>query len=146
MKPKQLSRTVIYENRWVNLYVDKVEFPGGRIIEKHHVLDFETEAVAMLVENDQSQLLFVHSYRYVTDSIEWEIPAGGIDEGESIFEAAKLTILHAAWLSDSGQPNNLESSVSKAKAGKARRPALRPTTGERDNNTRVTLTAVRRMR
>lgn len=46
MKPKQLSRTVIYENPWVNLYADKVRFPGGRIIEKHHVLDFETEAVA----------------------------------------------------------------------------------------------------
>ncbi len=89
MKPKQLSRTVIYENPWVNLYADKVEFPGGRIIEKHHVLDFETEAVAVLVENDQDQLLFVHSYRYVTDSIEWEIPAGGIDEGESIFEGAR---------------------------------------------------------
>ena len=33
---------------------------------------------------------------------------------EAIYEAAKLTILHAAWLSDTGQPNNLESSVSKA--------------------------------
>lgn len=92
MKPKQLSRTVIYENPWVNLYADKVRFPGGRIIEKHHVLDFETEAVAVLVENDQDKLLFVHSYHYVTDSIEWELPAGGIDEGESIFEGARREV------------------------------------------------------
>ncbi len=36
---------------------------------------------------------------------------------EATYEAAKLTILRAAWLSDQGQPNNLESSVCKAKAG-----------------------------
>ncbi len=38
---------------------------------------------------------------------------------EATFEAAKLTILRAAWLSDEGQPNNLEASVCKAKAGQA---------------------------
>jgi acyl-CoA dehydrogenase len=38
---------------------------------------------------------------------------------EASFEAAKLTILRAAWLADKGQPNNLESSVCKAKTGAA---------------------------
>jgi len=38
------------------------------------------------------QLLFVHSYPYVTNSIEWEIPAGGIDQGESIFEGARREV------------------------------------------------------
>ncbi len=38
---------------------------------------------------------------------------------EATFEAAKLTILRAAWLADSGQPNNLESSITKAKTGAA---------------------------
>ncbi len=36
---------------------------------------------------------------------------------EALFEAAMLTVLRAAWLADQGQPNNLESSVCKAKAG-----------------------------
>ena len=30
-----------------------------------------------------------------------------------------LTVLHAAWLSDQGQPNNLEASIAKAKGGSA---------------------------
>jgi ADP-ribose pyrophosphatase len=81
-KPTRLSRTVIYENPWVNLYVDKVEFPSGRIIEKHHVLEFEKEAVAVLV----------HAYRYTTDSIEWEVPAGIVEPGEAIIEAAKREV------------------------------------------------------
>jgi ADP-ribose pyrophosphatase len=92
MKPKRLSRTVIYENPWVNLYVDKVQLPDGRIIEKHHLLDFEKEAVAVLVENPQRQILLVHAYRYTTDTIEWEIPAGVVEDGESVLEAAEREV------------------------------------------------------
>jgi ADP-ribose pyrophosphatase len=88
MKPERLARTAIYENPWLNLYVDKVRFPQGRIIEKHHVLDFEREAVGVLVEDVEGQILLVHAYRYVTDSIEWEIPAGGIEQGETVLLAA----------------------------------------------------------
>ena len=38
---------------------------------------------------------------------------------EANFEAAKLTVLRAAWLSSEGAPNNQEASVCKAKAGQA---------------------------
>ena len=38
---------------------------------------------------------------------------------EALFEAAKLSVLRAAWLSSEGRPNNLESSMCKAKAGAA---------------------------
>ncbi|MDX1650726.1 MAG: acyl-CoA dehydrogenase family protein, partial [Myxococcota bacterium] len=38
---------------------------------------------------------------------------------EAIQEAAMLTVLHAAWLSEKGKPNNLEASISKAKGGSA---------------------------
>jgi ADP-ribose pyrophosphatase len=93
MKPERLARTVIYENPWVNLYVDKVRFPDGRIIEEHHLLDFEKEAVAALVENAEGEILMVHVYRYTTDTIEWEIPAGTLEEGESILEAARREVL-----------------------------------------------------
>jgi acyl-CoA dehydrogenase len=40
-------------------------------------------------------------------------------ELEALHEAAMLTVLRAAWLSDQGQPNNVESSICKAKAGAA---------------------------
>jgi len=38
---------------------------------------------------------------------------------EALYEAAMLTVLRAAWLSGEGQPNNLEASICKAKAGEA---------------------------
>ena len=40
-------------------------------------------------------------------------------ELEALYDAAMLTVLRAAWLSDRGKPNNLESSICKAKAGAA---------------------------
>jgi acyl-CoA dehydrogenase len=36
---------------------------------------------------------------------------------EALHEAALLTVMRAAWLSDRGEPNNLEASISKAKGG-----------------------------
>lgn len=91
-KPRRLAREVIYESTWVNLYADKVQFPAGRIIDRHHVLDFERDAVATIVGNDDGEILLVHAYRYVTDSIEWEIPAGVIDKGEAVLEAAQREV------------------------------------------------------
>ena len=73
--------------------MDRVQFPDGRIIDKHHLLDFEKEAVGVLAENAEGQVLLVHVYRYTTDTIEWEIPAGAVEEGESILEAAKREVL-----------------------------------------------------
>ncbi|MCP4286486.1 MAG: NUDIX hydrolase [Gammaproteobacteria bacterium] len=88
-KPTRLARTTVYESPWVNLYLDKVQFPGGLVIDKFHMLDMPKEAVAVLIENDRNELLFVHAYRYSTNSIEWEIPAGAIDPPEEILDAAQ---------------------------------------------------------
>jgi hypothetical protein len=48
MIPERLARKVVYQSEWVNLYVDKVQFPSGRIIEHHHLLDFEYPAVTVI--------------------------------------------------------------------------------------------------
>jgi acyl-CoA dehydrogenase len=42
-------------------------------------------------------------------------------ELETDLEAAMLTVLHAARLGDTGQPNNLEASIAKAKGGEMAR-------------------------
>ena len=102
MKPKRLARSVIYEHPWVNLYMDRVEFPGGRIVEKHHVLEFDWPAVASLVENAQGEMLLVHVYRYTTNSIEWGVPAGRMEQDESILEAAERETLEETGYETSG--------------------------------------------
>lgn len=57
MIAKKLSREVIYENDWVNLYADRVQFPNGAIIEKYHVLHYNHESVGIVIINEKQNIL-----------------------------------------------------------------------------------------
>lgn len=92
-KPKRLSRKVVYESPWINFYLDDVEFPNGLVIEKYHFLDYPRDAVAVIVENDVGDVIFVRITRYTTGLAEWELPAGGVDPGEIEIEAARREVL-----------------------------------------------------
>src|SRR5574341_1620918 len=52
MKPERISRNIVYQSPWVNLYLDTVKFPNGLVIERYHLLDFPRAAVTMIAEND----------------------------------------------------------------------------------------------
>jgi len=93
MKPKRLSREIVYQSSWVNLYLDKVKFPSGLVIEKFHMLDFPTAAVAAIMEDEFGNVLFVRISRYTTGLTDWELPAGGIEKGETVNDAARREIL-----------------------------------------------------
>ena len=91
--PTRLDRTIIYESPWVNLYRDRVALPSGGILEQYHLLDFGPGAVAVIVENDQGQILMEQVARYPTQTTSWELPAGRIEDGESILAAAQREVL-----------------------------------------------------
>jgi len=93
MKPERLAREVVYQSRWVNLYKDTVRFPNGFVIDKYHLLDFEREAVVALMENADGEVIFALIPRYPSSTVEWELPAGGMEVGEEILEAAKRELL-----------------------------------------------------
>jgi len=93
MIPKRLSREVIYENEWVSLYADKVEYPDGYILDRHHVIHFDYESVAVVVQNEREEVLLIKANRYVTQSEEWEIPAGRVDNGELSIKATAREVL-----------------------------------------------------
>ncbi len=92
MKPIALSRKQIYQSRWVNLYVDRVQFPNGAVIEQHHLLDFDHPAV-MAVPYQEDRFLMVKVCRYPTGRAEWEFPAGSIEKGENVIQAAQREVL-----------------------------------------------------
>lgn len=93
MKPERLAREVVYQSTWVNLYKDTVRFPSGLVIDKFHLIDFEREAVAAVMENVNGEVIFARIPRYTTGLAEWELPAGGMEIGEAILESAKRELL-----------------------------------------------------
>mgnify|MGYP003999873839 CR=1 FL=1 len=76
----------VYESEWMSLCMVDVETPSGKRFD-HHVLRMPNEAAGTLVVVYEAVLL-IWRHRFVTDSWGWEIPAGRVDPGESIAEAA----------------------------------------------------------
>jgi 8-oxo-dGTP pyrophosphatase MutT (NUDIX family) len=87
--PERLERTTIYESDYLCLYTDKVKLPSGQIIEKYHQIHYPHESVAIVIFNEKNEILMIREKRYTVGRLEWEIPAGRVEDGESLEEAAK---------------------------------------------------------
>ena len=91
--PRRLERTTIYESDYVCLYSDRVKLPGGTVIEKYHQIHYPHEAVSVVLFNEKNEILMIRERRYTVNRLEWEIPAGRVENGESIEEAARREVL-----------------------------------------------------
>ena len=87
--PERLERNVIYESDYVCLYADKVRLPSGYIIDKYHQVHYPKEAVSIVIFNENNEILMIREKRYTVGGLEWEIPAGKIEDGESKEDAAR---------------------------------------------------------
>lgn len=87
--PERLDRKVIYESDYVCLYADQVKLSDGSVIEKYHQIHYPHEAVSVVIFNEKDEVLLIQSKRYTVMRLEWEIPAGRVEEGESKEEAVR---------------------------------------------------------
>lgn len=86
----------IYESDWVSVHMADVERPDGSRID-HHVIRVPMPAAGTIVLVG-GRLLMLWRHRFVTDSWGWEIPAGKVDPGEEIAEAAaRETLEETGW-------------------------------------------------
>ena len=86
--PQKIDRKILYESDWICLYADKVRMPGGQIIAPYHKLHYPHASACVVIVNDRDEILMIQARRYVTARLEWEIPAGRVEEGETPEEAA----------------------------------------------------------
>lgn len=91
--PERIGRKVIYESDWVCLYADQVRMPDGRIFDTYHKLHYPHESSCVVIVNEKEEILMIRSKRYITSRLEWEIPAGRIEDNESPEEAARRECL-----------------------------------------------------
>ena len=87
--PERLERNTIYESDYVCLYTDKVKLSSGYIIEKYHQIHYPHQAVSIVIFNEKNEILMIREKRYTVGRLEWEIPAGKIEDGESKEDAAR---------------------------------------------------------
>jgi ADP-ribose pyrophosphatase len=77
----------LYEGRVVSLRVDRVKLPSGRSTIREVVE--HAPVVAIVALDGQGNVLLVRQYRLPVQQSLLEIPAGGVDPGESPEEAAQ---------------------------------------------------------
>lgn len=82
------SRRVAYDNPWLTVWHDEVTHPDGSD-GIYGVVHFENLAVGVLVLDDQDRTVLVGQHRYTLDEVSWEIPEGGVPDGESALEGAQ---------------------------------------------------------
>jgi ADP-ribose pyrophosphatase len=98
MKPKPwttLSTRHIYENPWMSLREDVAQLPDGRTT-IYGVVTFG-DCVGVVPFVDQGSVLLVRQYRYVQEEDHrWEIPTGGVHQGETLVQAAQRELAEEA--------------------------------------------------
>jgi 8-oxo-dGTP pyrophosphatase MutT (NUDIX family) len=78
--------TTLYDCAWLRLVTTDVTMPDGTRLD-HHVVRLPHPAAGTIVVRD-GRVLLMYRHRFITDTWGWEIPAGAVDEGESIAQAA----------------------------------------------------------
>jgi 8-oxo-dGTP pyrophosphatase MutT (NUDIX family) len=87
----------VYESDWMSMRLVDVEVPGHERFE-HHVVRFPRPAAGTVLVDDSQRVLLLWRHRFTTDTWGWELPAGGVDPGESLEEAAQRELVEeAGW-------------------------------------------------
>ena len=76
----------VFRGRVFNVTVDTVAYPDGRIMKMEAVR--HRGSVVLLPMPAPDRLILIRQYRYVVDQWLWELPAGGLEPGESLDSAA----------------------------------------------------------
>lgn len=87
MPEKTLSSKQIYSGRAVKLRVDTVEKPDGKQTTREIVE--HADCVAVVVLDEQDNVVMVRQFREAVGKTLLEIPAGGIDPGEEPVDAVR---------------------------------------------------------
>lgn len=84
---KTVKSEKVFEGRVINLRVDTVTLPDGKLSTREVIA--HPGGVCVLAVDDEKNVFMVRQYRYPTNQVLLEIPAGKLEYGEDYFEAAK---------------------------------------------------------
>ncbi|MCF6467525.1 NUDIX hydrolase [Nonomuraea sp. MG754425] len=80
------SEKSLYLDQWLDIRVADVELPDGRRLD--HRLVRTAPGAGAVVTDDKDRVLLIWRHRFITDTWGWEIPLGGVEDGEMPMAAA----------------------------------------------------------
>lgn len=93
---KTLKSRQIYQDSWLTFFQDEVEFSPDKI--GTYTWAKRKNGVIVVVLTPDNRILLQKEYRYVLKEYSWELPGGGIDEGENPEQAAIREVREEAGL------------------------------------------------
>ena len=84
---KKVSSENVFDGVLLHVYKDKIELPNGNDAVREYIK--HQGAVCVVPVTDEMEVVAVKQYRYPIGRVTIEIPAGKLDAGEDILDAAK---------------------------------------------------------
>lgn len=84
---KKVSSENVFDGVLLHVYKDKIELPNGNEAVREYIK--HQGAVCVVPLTDEMEVVAVKQYRYPIGRVTIEIPAGKLDAGENILDAAK---------------------------------------------------------
>lgn len=82
------SRRIAYENPWITVWHDEVDRPDGSP-GIYGVVHFANVAAGVVALDAEDRVVLVGQHRYSLDEDSWEIPEGGVPDGETALDGAR---------------------------------------------------------
>lgn len=82
-----ISSKMAFDHKWFKLRQDTVKLPNGKVLDDYF-LWLKGEVVLVVPITENGEFVLVRQYKHGADEIIVEFPAGFVDEGEVIEEAA----------------------------------------------------------
>lgn len=85
-KAKLVKSEQLFSGRIFSLHRDTIVEPGGRAAAREIVR--HPSAVVILPLLNEKEIVLIRQYRYAVDDFLWELPAGSLEKGETVLQAA----------------------------------------------------------
>ena len=83
-----LSSEYLLESKWINVRKDKVRMPKGVELDDFYILEYP-DWINVIAITEEGYFVLERQYRHGTQTVEYEICAGVIEEGEEPIVAAQ---------------------------------------------------------
>lgn len=92
MKWNVLESDYLLRNKWLTVRKDYVRMPSGAEINDYYVLEYP-DWINVIAITEDGKFVIERQYRHGTQSVDYELCAGTIEDGEAPIDAAKRELL-----------------------------------------------------